>query len=637
MRSGFNGFLSDGTAGGPGGEIPPRWNLDSVYPSFDSAKYRGDMKALETALKGLLDLLAAPIPAAADPAAQAILALLRAYEEAAGLAITLFNYTEAVYSTDTRDARALAEINALAAASLPLRKAGVLFNNRLAEQRDLALQLTETVEALKPYRFFIRTALEEAAFQMEPDLEDLANDLARSGGDAWSRLHSAVTANASAVWDHATGERKTATVLRELAYNPDRSLRERAYKAELDAWKSAEIPIAAALNGVKGVSITLNTRQGWRKAALSGGAGAEPADAASRAALLKSGFQSRLSYTTLQALIGALEKSLPIFRRFLKAKASLLGLPALAFYDIFAPVGGNAGRAWSWKESSDFITEQFGDFDPKLGEFARRAFANNWIDAESREGKIGGGFCTGFPRYAEPRVLVNFGGSFDSVSTVAHELGHAWHFEVLKDLPVSRTQYPMTLAETASIFAETIIFEGALAKADNAAERLGIIELDLKDSCHVTMDILSRFYFERELFNRRDKGELSPGELCGIMTDAQLKTYGDALDPKLLHPYMWAVKTHYYNPNLNFYNYPYAFGLLFALGLYARYQKEGKQFVPVYGTILRLTGQASVEDVAKEAGFDLAEERFWQGALDIFTRRVSEYEKLAADSRENTR
>jgi oligoendopeptidase F len=267
-----------------------------------------------------------------------------------------------------------------------------------------------------------------------------------------------------------------------------------------------------------------------------------------------------------------------------------------------------------------------------MGDFARRAVAAAWIDGERREGKVGGAYCTSFPLAGESRVLCNFDGTFDALSTVAHELGHAWHHELVKDLPRGLSLYPMTLAETASIFAETLVFEGALADAPDG-ERLSMIEENLKDSCQVIVDILSRFYFERELFRRRAKAELSAGELRDLMLDAQRRSYGEALDPEALHPYMWAAKGHYYSVGLAFYNYPYAFGQLFALGLYSRFRKEGPSFASAYREILRATGGASAEDVAARAGFDIRRESFWQSGLEIIAGRVDELESLAGKIR----
>jgi pepF/M3 family oligoendopeptidase len=591
--------------------------LSSIYISFDSPEYRRDLGLLAEKTAAFLGLLETPLPS--GPAlAPALIRLLGVYGEAGDLKENLSAYAEAIYTADTRDSRALAEINAIDAAALPLGKAAVIFRNRLAEAKGPALEALDTEPVLRPYGFFLRESLEKAAYQMSPELEDLANDLARSGGDAWARLQEAVSSTVTAVWDRASGERKTVVALRDLAHSPDRGVRERAYRAELGAWRSMEIPLAASLNGVKGTALALDKRRGWKSPAQ------------------KSAFQSRISEKALAALVGAMEGSLPLFRRYLKAKASLLGIGACAFYDLFAPVGG-ASKKWPWTEAVEFIARQFAGFDPEMGAFAQKAVSRRWIDAPGREGKIGGAYCTDFPLAGregetprgESRILCNFDGSFDSVFTVAHELGHGWHHELLKGLSRFQTAYPMTLAETASIFAETIVFEGALDAADSDDDRMSLIEGNLKDCCQVIVDILSRFYFETALFERRDRGELSPEELCALMIDAQKRTYGDGLAEDLLHPYMWAVKSHYYNSGLGFYNYPYAFGQLFSLGLYARARAEGPGFARTYRELLRLAGQASAGAVAASAGFDIEDPAFWQGGIALIAKRVEEFEGLA--------
>ena len=598
-------------------DAPPRWDLSSIYASFDSPEYRRDLKLLGEKTAAFLGLLETPLPS--GPAlAPALIDLLGVYGEAGDLRENLSAYAEAIYTADTRDSRAMAEINAIDAAALPLGKAAVIFRNRLAEAKGPVTEALETAEVLQPYGFFLRESLEKAAYQMSPDLEDLANDLARSGGDAWARLQEAVSSTVTAVWDESTGERKTVIALRDLAHSPDRGIRERAYRAELAAWQAMEIPLAASLNGVKGTALALDRRRGWKTA------------------IQKSVFQSRIGEKTLDALIRAMESSLPLFRRYLRTKASLLGVGSCAFYDLFAPVG-RTPKNWSWSDAVEFVVRQFAGFDPAMGAFAQKAVSRHWIDALGREGKIGGAYCADFPLAGragetprgESRILCNFDGSFDSVFTAAHELGHGWHHEALKDLSRFQTAYPMTLAETASIFAETIVFEGALGAAGGDDERLSLIEGNLKDCCQVIVDILSRFYFETALFERRDQAELSPAELCALMIDAQKRTYGDGLDGDLLPPYMWAVKSHYYNSGLGFYNYPYAFGQLFSLGLFARAKAEGSGFARTYRDLLRLTGQASAGAVAASARFDIEESAFWQGGVALIGKRVEEFEKLA--------
>ncbi|MDR0389436.1 MAG: M3 family oligoendopeptidase [Spirochaetaceae bacterium] len=606
-----------------GSELP-RWDLKSIYPSFDDASYIRDKELLSRETQRFIDLLGEPLPLDKEAALPLLRAMLDACEKTGDLAENLRAYAEAVYTCDTSDLQALNEINALETLVLPLNRALVLFRKHLAERESLIHSLLKEKAELGAQGFFIREAMQKAKYQMEEELEDLANDLCRSGGDAWSRLREAISSSLSVLWDKESGEKKTVNALRELAFHPERSVREKAYKAELEAWASMETPLAACLNGVKGWALSVDARRRW----------ASP--------LEKSFFQSRITPKTFTALKSAMENSLPVFRRYLKSKAKLLGLESLAFYDLFAPVnpalsaaGDNPSDAaspktkkWSWEETGELIARCFDSFDKGMGTFARHAFAFSWIDAGGRKGKVGGAYCTDFPLTGESRILCNFEGSFDSVCTVAHELGHAWHHEVLKDLPRTQNQYPMTLAETASIFAETIVFEAALGESEEA-EKIRLIEGSLKDSCQVICDILSRFYFEKEVFARRSRGELSPAELCAIMTEAQKASYGDGLDEKLLHPYMWAAKSHYYSASLGFYNYPYAFGQLFSLALYAAFKNEKAESAGRYRDVLRATGSSSAEETARLAGFNIEEAAFWEQGMALIASREAEFSRRA--------
>jgi pepF/M3 family oligoendopeptidase len=602
----------------------PRWNLNSIYPSFDSEKYRNDKKLLQSRINSFQKKLKAFDNAPHDTPQHArgakklldeksLLTLIHAFESAGDLAENLSAYAEIIYTTDTRDKRALNEINGIDAIKLPLGKCTVLFRALLARHKDSVKKLISQNNILQSYKLFLQESIDRAKHQMPAEMEDLAGDLARSGADAWTRLHSTLVSTAEALWDESSGERKTVIELRDLAHDPDRTIRQRAYNAELAAWKSIEIPMAAALNGVKGQAITLDARRGWKSV------------------FEKSAAQSRISEKTLFALIASLEKSLPVFRRYLGTKAALLGIEKCSFYDLFAPLPAGKTfsdekkssdvKKWQWKEACDFIVSCFAEFDPTMAEFAAKVYKGAWVDAEGRSGKIGGAYCTDFPLAKESRLLMNFEGSFDSVMTLAHETGHAWHHELVKDLPRFQSIYPMTLAETASIFAETIVFEGALKTAAEH-EKIILIESNIKDACQVIVDILSRFYFEKALFERREKAELSPEDFRTLMLDAQKKTYGPALNSKELHPFMWAVKDHYYNYTLPFYNYPYAFGQLFSLALYARSQADGPAFTAIYRDLLAHTGTLSAGAAARRAGFNIEDENFWDSGIGIIAARI---------------
>jgi oligoendopeptidase F len=599
----------------------PRWDLGPIYPGLDSPEFAAAKARLASLARDYTGHLES-LPAAGSPGLAAWLERALELEgEAGSLHETLAAFAYATFSTDTRSARAVAEMNAVEALGLPMKRAEVLLRNALAARAsEIEVVLSAGGGKLaSELAYHVREEIFWQSRQMDAGLEDLAADLQRSGGDAWGRLQESTTSAASAAWDgpalapagaaSAPRPRKTLVELRNLAYDPDRSIREKAYRLELGICESLEIPVAAALNGVKGWAVSLGSRRGWESA------------------LEKSLRQARITRRALDALVLAMEESLPSWRRYLKAKARLLGIGRCAFYDIFAPLPG-VERTFSFPEALGYVAARFSAFDPEMGDFARSALAGSWIDAEPRPGKVGGAYCIDFPDAGCSRVLCNFDGSFGSMTTVAHELGHAWHGARVRGLPYAATQYPMTLAETASIFSETLIFESAL-KESSGAERTALLELHLQDACQVIVDILSRFYFESAVFERRAEAELSPAELKELMLGAQERTYGDGLDPGLRHPYMWLVKGHYYSPDLAFYNFPYAFGLLFGVGLYARYEEEGASFAASYRRILEDTGRMSAVDLTARAGFDIESPDFWRAGLSLFARQAAELEAIA--------
>ncbi|HOV62499.1 MAG TPA: M3 family oligoendopeptidase [Spirochaetia bacterium] len=584
------------------------WTLDSVYPGFESAAYRADKELLQKELEEFRSLFSGEVKE--NEEAKFIRSLLSEYNRIGDLYENLNAFVYSRYSAHTDDTAALREINALEQIGVRLTDCMVLFRNTLASFERVIGTLCETNEDLKKYRFFIEEQIFLSSKQMDPPLENLAADLKRSGAGAWSRMQDTLLSNTSIIWDEASGEKKTVTELRALAHHPERSVRKLAFEKECSALKEREIPFAYALNGIKGAALTLDMRRGFSSS------------------LSRSVIQSRITEKALGALISVMEESLPLFRRYLKLKAHILGRERLAFYDLLAPVGvkGNS-KTYSFEEAKDIILTAFSSFSPKLGEFAASAFANGWIDATPRIGKVGGAFCISFPLARESRILCNFGGSLGDVNTIAHELGHAYHHEILKDEEAALREYPMTLAETASIFSENIVSHALLSSCTDS-EKLTLTDQILQDATEVIVDILSRFYFERSVFEKRKDGELSAAEFKTLMLEAQKATYGDALNETELHPYLWAVKSHYYDADLSFYNYPYAFGLLFGLGLFSLYQAQPEGFAERYETILAFTGKANAVDVVKKAGFDIETEEFWRNGIEVIRKHIHEFEHL---------
>jgi len=393
-----------------------------------------------------------------------------------------------------------------------------------------------------------------------------------------------------------------------LRSHPDAETRRRAFEAENQAWDGVRETLAACMNGVKGAVNTLDKRRGR-------------ADAVHSAIDM-----ARIDRPTLEAMLGAMHDSFPMFQRYFKAKAKHLGKEKLAWWDLFAPLS-SAEKSYSWDEARGFILENFGKFSPELADFARGAFDKNWIDAEQREGKRGGAFCMGVPGVKESRVLCNFDGSLDQVSTIAHELGHAFHNYCAYQAGKTEIQQdtPMTLAETASIMCETIVMQAVLKQVSDPKEELAILETMLVGDSQVIVDIYSRYLFEKEVFERRAQSELSPDDLCEIMERAQKATYGDL---EAYQPYMWTWKPHYYYAGLSFYNFPYAFGLLFGTGLYAIYQQRGEAFIADYKNLLASTGEATAADLAARFGIDIRSRKFWEDSLKVIEKKIERYEQL---------
>ncbi|HWA84199.1 MAG TPA: M3 family oligoendopeptidase, partial [Fimbriimonadaceae bacterium] len=459
-------------------------------------------------------------------------------------------------------------------------------------------------QAAKDHAYMIRKSKAASEHLMSPAEEALAADLGLTGSTAWQKLHGNMTSQLEV---QVGEERMPMSVVRNKAYDPDREIRREAYMAELDAWKEVEVPLAACMNGIKGETNMLSKRRRW----------SSPVAMAC--------FNANIDEQTLDAMMTAAHESFPSFRRYLQAKAKMLGLERLAWFDMFAPVGGE-GRSWQYDDAAQFVKTSFASYSQKMSDFAESMFAAQRIDAEPRAGKRDGAYCMGVPP-TDSLIMMNFKPAFGSVSTLAHELGHGYHNLCLQDRTMLQRSTPMTLAETASIFCETIIRQAVLQSDADRQEKLAVLEASLQGSCQVVVDITSRFLFEKTVFEKRGDRELSAAEMCEAMLDAQRQTYGEGLDPEFLHPYMWSVKPHYYGTS--FYNFPYMFGLLFGLGLYAIYEQDKDAFRERYDDLLSSTGLDDAATLAQRFGIDIRTPEFWRGSLAQIDQDVKRFEALA--------
>jgi len=580
------------------------WDLSKLYASFDAPEFLNDIEELKQTAEAAVDQarnMEISVPALEEA--------IRLNEKAATLATKTMSYAQLTLAADANCETAMAAYARLLPVMNRLEEATSALSAKLGPVEDLDA-LIEGSDLLKAHAFLLRRLKENAQHVIDPALEPTVLKMQMTGGNAWEQLRDQLDGN-HMVEITVDGEAKSLplSAVRGMANSPDAGVRRAAYEAELAAYPKMEIPMAACLNGIKGEARTLAELKHYDSVldmALDG---------------------ANMDRATLDALLQAMEESLPMFRRYFRLKAKLLGYGGgLKFYDLFAPVGKAKGD-YTPEDAREILVRELGAFSPRMADMINRAFDERWIDMFPREGKGGGAFCSGMHPLGISYVLANFEGSYGSVSTLAHELGHAYHNECMKDLPILMADYPMPLAETASIFNETLLAQRILESADRDT-RIALLEQQLSDAAQVIVDIMSRYLFESEVVARRSDTTLSPRELCEIMLDAQKKTYGDGLDEDCLHPYMWACKSHYYSTDVHFYNFPYAFGQLFAVGVYALYQKKGAAFLPDYEKLLRAAGSGMVRDVAASVGIDVADVNFWRSSLKVFEDKLEELEKL---------
>lgn len=597
-------------------EVLPHWDMSVVYPGLESPEFEAGFQETVAALDRLQlffdeNHIRSTTPVSADTLTDETVALFEQVNALINRTMEQVNelgaYISSFVATNSRNTVAQAKMSQFQMQGVRLGKLGARLTAWLAALPVDALIARSGVAA--DHAYALQKAHVEAEHQLTPPEEELLAELSPTGGSAWGKLYNTFSSQLDVTVPLPTGEKTMPmSAVRNLAYHKDRATRQAAYVAELAAWDAASVPLAASLNGIKGEVNALVQRRGWSSP------------------LTVALFQNNIDQASLDAMLTAARESFPDFRRYLQAKARVLGLEKLAWYDIFAPIG-QSSHSWGYGEGMEFIVAQFGTFSDKMRRLAERAFAENWIDAEPRPGKRDGAFCMRL-RGEESRILANFKSDFSAVRTLAHELGHAYHNLNLAPRTVTQKATPMTLAETASIFCETIVKNAALQQV-SADERLLILEASIQGACQVVVDITSRFLFENSVFAKRSMRELAADEFCALMRDAQLQTYGDGLDETQLHPFMWAAKGHYYSTSRSYYNFPYMFGLLFALGLYARYQEDPDSFRTDYDDLLSSTGMFPAAELAARFDIDIRTPDFWRGSLAVIRADIDRFEQIA--------
>ncbi len=572
------------------------WSLDAFYKGTSDPALAADMARLEAVIGDYKKT-------AGTPTGDARAFLRRVIEIAEEMSLLMrklsgyFSLRRSANSADSEGAGYMTKIQTLSASTT---KESVKFQKYVGSLENLD-EIIEGDELLSQYTFYFHQIKKAVSHKLGDEAEAVFARMNISGGRAWGDLVAHLTANVKVDYK---GEELSLSAIRGLADHDDAEVRKAAYEAEIACYDKIKDSIAFALNSIKAqVNLEAELRGYENPLAMT----------------LE---QSRMKKETLDAMLEAMREAMPKFHEYLRHKAKLLGYEnGLPWYEILAPMGSADGASYTVEEAHKYLVERFSTFAPDLAEMVDTAFREEWIDFYPRKGKVGGAFCSNLPFMKQSRILTNFSGSFGSITTLAHELGHAYHGKQIEDHRPMNTGYTMPVAETASNFNELIVVNDAIKNAEGEA-KIRLIETQIQDMTQIIVDIYSRFLFEDEVIRRRKDTFMFADELNQIMLDAQKEAFGDGLDQTQLHPYMWCCKSHYYRAGLSYYNFPYAFGGLFSRGLYAKYLEEGEDFLPKYRALLKATTVDTVENVAGIAGIDLTEPDFWRKSLATITEQI---------------
>lgn len=574
------------------------WNLEKLYLGFDDPKFKDDFARLE---KLILEINSQIIDFQNyDDKLKKLLRYLNNEIAFSNLIRKLFSFASLTESVESTNQDAVKMSSVLRRKIAELTKASTVFNKWVASYPNLEKDI-ENDMFLKEHKFYLLEIKDNAKHILSDDLELMIARLRQTGSSAWGTLQSLLTSTLEVEFDDKI---ITLSEVRNLADDADPVVRKKAYEAELKAYKKIDKSVAAALNSIKGEVNTISQARGF----------SSPLEQAL--------YNSRMSKETLDAMQDAVKDYYEVFRSYLKRKASLLGHKnGLPFYDLYAPMG-KVNKRFTIEEANEYVLKNFKTFSEPLYEMARTAFAENWVDYTPRQGKRGGAFCANIHPIKESRIMTNFTGAFGDMITLSHELGHAYHGEVIFRESILNSSYTMPVAETASTFCETIVNKAALKDAETKEEKIFLLESSIQGYTAVVIDIMSRFIFEKNVFEGREQTVFDENELNEIMLKAQKETYGDGLDPNYLHPYMWVCKPHYYSGGLSYYNFPYTFGLLFAKGLYSKYLENKDAFRANYDQLLAATGKNTVEDTAKLMNIDVTKKEFWVSSLELLKEDI---------------
>lgn len=587
------------------------WDLSSYFPAFDGPEYRAHRDGLKARLEDLMRDADAIGELKPDTAAAWCGIILR-HEEIMKDYSHLSSYLGCLWAADARNEAIKREQERLTVIAALYRKAMIPFQAALRTADDAAFEALASQPQLRDVCFWLERSRHDAKYSMQPALEVLNADLFVDGIAAWARLYNTLAGllEFDLAKPDGTTERVPMAQKNTLLNDPDPAIRKATLEGSNKAWEQHADTIAACLNSIAGTRLTLNRHRGV----------AHFLDLAM--------FQSAVSRETIECMWSVIASHREVPWKYLRRKAKLIGRERLGFQDLTAPLPTEQHERYGWKQGTETVRRAFGSRYPGLEAFAAEMLAKRHVESEKRPGKRPGAFCTSSGRTLESRVYMTYGGSISDMQTLAHELGHAWHNRVMRDMRPLAHLYPMTLAETASTFAEDILTRSLLGSdATPPSMKAQLLDTLLESAATFLLNIHMRYIFEVRFHEERTDGEVPVSRLKQLMLDAQRECYGDTLEESELDPWFWASKLHFYITGITFYNFPYTFGYLFSRGLSARFAEEGSSFLPKYEELLRLTGSDTAENVAaRSIGVDLTKPEYWEKAIASIAREVEEFE-----------
>ncbi|WP_042458637.1 M3 family oligoendopeptidase [Neobacillus dielmonensis] len=586
------------------------WNLDSVFNGgSQSPEFHDHLAHTEKLIAQFQSKVTAWKPHNTTEDALSLQQLLNDFVTIGKKIRQAGAFTGCLLAQNTADKQAYSLDAKVTSLSASFQTALGSFDSLLTVFNDAVWQELLAIEPLNELSFVLTERRERAKDKLSKEEEALISTLGVDGYHSWGQLYDLIVSKIK-VPVIEQGEEKLLSVgqAHNKFSNPDRNIRKTVFESWEKAWGEQEDLLAKTLNHLAGFRLNVYKKRGWEDVLK------EPLNI------------SRMEKKTLETMWTVISENKQKLVSYLERKAKLLGLEKLSWYDLDAPLGKTETKI-SYQQGAEFIEQNFALFGEKLAAFAKNAFENRWIEAEDRPGKAPGGFCTYFPESGQSRIFMTYSGTPSNVSTLAHELGHGFHSFAMKGVHFLNRNYAMNVAETASTFAEMIVSDASVKNAKNEEEKLILLDDKIQRTVALLMNIHARFLFETRFYEERKQGPVEAERLNEIMLQAQKEAYADSLVD--YHPLFWASKLHFFITDVPFYNFPYTFGYLFSLGIYAQAIAEGKGYEEKYIALLRDTASMTVEDLAmKHLQVDLTQKDFWEKAVRICLDDIDEFLEL---------